>query len=60
VHNSKWQELGSTLAMILGACAVGKSTLTRAVCGASHENLFPTVAFEQGRKPGDPLFPRST
>jgi ABC-type cobalamin/Fe3+-siderophores transport system ATPase subunit len=33
VHNSECQKSGRTLIVILGACATGKTTLTRALWG---------------------------
>jgi hypothetical protein len=33
VHNNECQKPGRTLLVILGACAAGKSTLTRTICG---------------------------
>jgi adenylate kinase family enzyme len=33
VHNNECQKPGRTLVLVLGACAAGKSTLTRTICG---------------------------
>lgn len=51
MHNNKWQQPGRTLVMILGACAAGKSTLTRAICGEGGiEQTAEFVCYDRRRQ----------
>jgi hypothetical protein len=46
MRSNEWPQPGRTLVLILAACAAGKSTLTRVICGEG--GLERTAEFDYG------------